>query len=155
MPLPLAGARIKASDLAAIFPVGVDAWTAYTPAWTSSGAAPTLGDGTIGGRYTKVGRKVTARGTLTIGSTTTFGSGFYFFSLPIPWLGDLQTPYGPVWIRDSSTGFDYNVMAVAQTSTTFLLRRGAGSATIATSTEPFTFAVGDWIAWNLTYEAAS
>lgn len=58
------------------------AWTAYTPAWTAATTNPTLGNGTITGNYWQVGKTIHGRIVLTIGSTTTLGSGAYSFGLP-------------------------------------------------------------------------
>jgi hypothetical protein len=58
------------------------AWTAYTPSWTATGTAPVLGDGTLTGRSMKIGRIVIGEVTLTCGSTTTYGTGAWSFSLP-------------------------------------------------------------------------
>ncbi|WP_330265335.1 hypothetical protein [Streptomyces griseorubiginosus] len=58
------------------------AWTAYTPTWTASTTNPVLNDGTLTGRYMKIGRTVIGETTLTAGSSTTFGSGAWSFSLP-------------------------------------------------------------------------
>lgn len=57
-------------------------WTSYTPAWTSSGTAPAIGNGTIVGSYAKIGRIVIAKIMVETGSSTTYGTGFYSFSLP-------------------------------------------------------------------------
>lgn len=77
----VAGQRILASELN--FATQQAAWTSYTPTWTSSGTAPALGNGTLVGYYGKVGRLVTAKIALTTGSTTTYGTGNYIFSLPL------------------------------------------------------------------------
>jgi hypothetical protein len=58
------------------------AWTAYTPTWTASTTNPVLNDGTLTGRYMKVGRTVYAEVVLTCGSSTTYGTGAWSFSLP-------------------------------------------------------------------------
>lgn len=58
-----------------------DAWTTYTPTWTAS-SNPAIGNGTITGRYLKVGRKCIAIVKITMGSATTYGSGGYSFGLP-------------------------------------------------------------------------
>lgn len=58
------------------------AWTAYTPTWTSSGTAPNIQNGTITGRYQKYGRTVLCEINMVAGSTTTYGSGNYNWSLP-------------------------------------------------------------------------
>jgi hypothetical protein len=47
------------------------AWTTYTPTLGSM----TLGNGSITGRYKQMGKTVTYRATLTLGSTTTFAGG--------------------------------------------------------------------------------
>lgn len=59
------------------------AYTAYTPVWSSSGTAPAIGNGTITGAYTQIGKRVEVRIYVTFGSTTTFGSGNFYFSLPV------------------------------------------------------------------------
>jgi hypothetical protein len=59
------------------------AWTTYTPTWTSTSTAPAIGNGTLTGRYMKIGRTVIVEINLIAGSTTTFGTGNYSFSLPV------------------------------------------------------------------------
>src|SRR5206468_4275165 len=57
------------------------AWTSYTPAWTASTTNPVVNNGTLNGRYLKIGRTVHNVIDLTTGSTTTYGSGTYAFSM--------------------------------------------------------------------------
>lgn len=59
------------------------AWTSYTPVWSAITTPPTLGNGTLTGSYLKVGKTVFFDIRLTIGSTTTLGSGAYKFGLPV------------------------------------------------------------------------
>lgn len=62
---------------------GVGATQTYTPAWTSDGTAPTIGNGTLSGRYAILGTQlmwVAIR--FVYGSTSTAGTGNYRFSLP-------------------------------------------------------------------------
>lgn len=58
------------------------AWTTYTPAWTAATTNPVVNNGTLTGRYSKFGRDVRFHINLICGSTTTYGSGTYSFSLP-------------------------------------------------------------------------
>lgn len=58
------------------------AWTSFTTAWTGSVSNPVIGNGTIAGAYIKIGRTLAFRIDITMGTTTTFGSGNYSFSLP-------------------------------------------------------------------------
>ncbi|MFE4679179.1 hypothetical protein [Streptomyces sp. NPDC056723] len=60
-----------------------DTWTTYTPAWTASTTNPVLNNGSLTGRYIKIGRTVTCNINLVTGSTTTYGSGNHSFSLPV------------------------------------------------------------------------
>lgn len=61
------------------------AWTSYTPTWTVlSGTDPSIGNGTLTGRFKqRVDKSVTGTITLSAGTTTTLGSGTYLFSLPV------------------------------------------------------------------------
>lgn len=58
------------------------AWTAYTPSWTATTTNPAVGNGTLIGRYQKIGRQIVFHVNLTCGSTTTYGSGSYNFTMP-------------------------------------------------------------------------
>lgn len=55
---------------------------AFTPTWSATGTQPALGNGTLTGWVVRSGKLRTAFYKLTAGSTTTFGTGTYRFSLP-------------------------------------------------------------------------
>jgi len=55
---------------------------AYTPAWTASTTAPSLGNGTLKGFFDRTGNRITITIDLTIGSTTSVGAGVWAFSEP-------------------------------------------------------------------------
>ncbi|MBX9425421.1 hypothetical protein K4902_24040 [Streptomyces lateritius] len=57
------------------------AWTTYVPVWTAS-VNPNLSNGTLVGRYKKIGRLVNFQIDLTMGSTTTYGTGAWSITLP-------------------------------------------------------------------------
>ena len=59
------------------------AWVTYTPTWTASTTNPTLGNGSLVGRYVRDGRTITGNINMTLGSTTTIGSGNYSWDLPV------------------------------------------------------------------------
>ncbi|MFG2589044.1 hypothetical protein [Streptomyces sp. NPDC048438] len=93
-----------------------DAWTVYTPTWTAS-TDPVLGNGTLTGRYLKIGRTVQVSVLLTCGSTTTYGSGAWNFGLPfaavsssVAYLGSARmsaadTWHGQVSINNGASNF--------------------------------------------------
>ncbi|MFI1524925.1 hypothetical protein [Streptomyces griseus] len=60
----------------------LDPWTAYTPTWSGATTNPVIGNGTLTGRYMKIGRSCHLRIEMLAGSTTTYGSGGWSLSLP-------------------------------------------------------------------------
>lgn len=80
--------------------------TTYTPTWTSSGTQPVLNNGTLTGRYFLSQKRLDVIVNLTIGSTTTNGTGLYNFALPFTATTGIQYN-GAAWIVDSGTGY-YN-----------------------------------------------
>ena len=58
-------------------------WNAYTTTWGAQVTAPSLGNGILDARYTQRGKTVTFSIELTTGSTTTYGTGIYTFTLPV------------------------------------------------------------------------
>jgi hypothetical protein len=60
------------------------AFTSYTPVLSATGGvAPVIGNGSITGRYRKVGREVHFHVGITWGSTTQMGIGYFRVSLPV------------------------------------------------------------------------
>lgn len=133
---------------------GFGAWTAYSPSWTSSGTAPALGNGTLTGAYTQIGKMVWWQAALTAGSTTTFGTGTYFLSLPVACSFAGNTPIGHVDLIHA--GSQYLGIATLQGSSTtagFLTQAAAGASALVTATSPFTWASGDVLNLSGTYQA--
>lgn len=62
--------------------LGGGTWTAYTPSWTATTTNPSIGNGSIAGRYQLVGKTCIAKFEVVAGTTTNFGSGSWSFSLP-------------------------------------------------------------------------
>ncbi|MFF5784179.1 hypothetical protein ACFY8P_04320 [Streptomyces sp. NPDC012693] len=58
------------------------AWVTYTPVWTGATTNPVLGNGSLVGRSKKIGRLVNFQIDLTMGSTTTYGTGAWSITLP-------------------------------------------------------------------------
>lgn len=132
------------------------AWTAYTPAWTAS-TNPSLGNGTLTGQHMKVGRTTHMQLQLTAGSTTTFGSGTYTFSMPntsansgLSALGVARLTGTDTWIGQIFLGSNASVANVTF-PTTSTNTRGANMS----STAPETHASGMTLRASLAYQTAS
>jgi len=130
--------------------VGGGASTSYTPVWTSSGTAPSLGNGTLTGKYSRVGDLVYFSMKLTFGSTTTAGTGDYSFSLPFTMTNTSNGIAGDAAALNDGvawyTGYTPNTVINIQTSK-FICILPSGVA--ITATAPFSFGTADSIlAWG-------
>lgn len=152
LPQPLVGLEITATDVDTLRDAigGVtDSWTSYTPVWGSSGTQPVIGNGTITGAYIRSGKLVTATATITMGSTTTFGTGFYTVSLPVTAASTAHM--GVALMYDTSVDTNKRAGAAALNTTSVVAFYADGTVT---PTVPFTWANGDFLRFTITYEAA-
>jgi hypothetical protein len=139
--------------------VDLDVWTAYTPTWTASGTAPALGNGTIVGRYKQIGKVVAFTIKLTAGSTTTFGTLDWRFTLPIT-AYDTTYQFAAIAYDSSATTTGwYQARGVGDYggSTSYfslIVNTTNANSTSVTSANPMTWASGDILTVSGTYEAA-
>jgi hypothetical protein len=123
------------------------AWTTYTPNWTATTTNPTIGNGTLAGRYMQVGKTITFSIQITWGSTSTVGSGRWIFSLPVNNFAGANSPFNCI-ARAVGNAMRFGILAG---TSTFSLYDTAGTAmTDAT----FTWANGNVLAIQGSYEAA-
>lgn len=118
-----------------------DGWTTYTVTWTGSGSNPAIGNGTLTGRRKYVGDWVDFVIALTAGSTTTYGTGRWIFSLPAaPSVESVVVAYA----EDASTSNRYpGAGLLAVSGVVNAVPFGAGGHVGVSSTVPFTWATGD------------
>lgn len=133
-------------------------WTTYVPVWTGTGSNPVLGNGTLTGRYKKVGWTVHYYISLVMGSTTTYGGGRWDITLPAaaaPAYSDLITPLGVAHVRDAGTR-NYAGLAMYSTpNKVHAWRDGGASEAVITPTTPMTWTTFDILTLSGTYEAAA
>lgn len=133
---------------------GFGAGTSYTP--TISGTGWALGNGTISGAYTQVGKLVTFRIFVTFGTTSTYGSGGLTFSLPVSSTGTASHCAAHSAL-DASASARYHGVTLINTATCtpyFTPAAAGGSDRTAISTVPFTWTTSDTVTISGTYEAA-
>jgi hypothetical protein len=128
------------------------AWLSYTPTWTASVTNPSLGNGTLTGRYIQMGKTVNFSVQLNIGSTTTLGSGGWMISVPVTSKTQISLGFvvtmlknGVSWYYGQTNGgfYSYN----DRTAPTY-------NGSPVTSVSPFNWSTSDVLAFNGTYEAA-
>lgn len=138
-------ARIDALILALSgISVMTTAWTDFVPGWSASSVNPTIGNGSIAGRYKSVGKTCWWYWVIGFGSTTNPGSGVYSFGLP---------PVGNAASSASGASMGFRDNSAAQHTTGFATW-GAGGAVMdgranggnqVGNTVPYTWASTDFI----------
>jgi hypothetical protein len=125
----------------------------YTPVWTGSTSDPLIGNGTVEGFYTREGRTVTATATITMGSTTTYGSGLWRVSLPFTSFASNPKAIGAVYMSDTGTIYRVGVAVLDGGSDSVYFLPDSGTDFVK-STVPFTWASTDILSFTISYTAA-
>jgi hypothetical protein len=133
------------------------AWTSYTPIWTAASVNPSIGNGTLEGWYKVIGKTCFVRGNIVMGSTTTFGTGEWYVSMPFTAshadailmtanLLDNGSAWYNATLNGARAGFNFKT-AIQYQST-------GGTALDVRSNQPFTWANSDRFIWNGSFEIA-
>lgn len=122
----------------------------FATAWTASSVNPAIGNGTLTAAYNRYDKMCTLRADMLMGSTTTYGTGEYSFSLPFTAAAS-QIAVGSAWALDSGTAFKIGVCVVVPGATTCSIYFDDAPSS-ASSTQPFTWASGDRLRFEVTYE---
>lgn len=131
-----------------------NAKTSYTPTLTGF----TLGNGTIAGSYTQVGKTVWFEATFTMGSTSAAASAIPTCTLPVTAASSaVSAAVCRAQFTDSGTAAYLAAARILSTTTCAAYIIGSsGILTTPTTTTPFTWAPasGDLVYWSGVYEAA-
>lgn len=131
------------------FPVPVS----YTPVWAATGTQPSIGDGTLNGRYVLRGKMCLVDIHLLMGSTTTYGSGNWSFTIPFA-AASAGVDFLGEYVCTDVSGNRYTRTAVLVGGGTALAYSlGNNDANLyLTPTYPFTWAAGDILRIQAEYE---
>jgi len=129
------------------------AWTSFPAGVSGSGTA--LGNGTVTGYYTRIGRTVHAVSTFTLGSTSTVGAALNF-SVPAIDTSNYtvgMSVVGLVTMRDASSAATYTAWARIESSgvVRVILIGTTGQHTATSTTAPFTWTTNDSASIAVTY----
>lgn len=119
--------------------VAMGEWQDYTPVWASSGTQPSIGNGTLIGRYTLIGNTCLFRISLSIGSTTNLGSGTWLFGTPFAVNTVPNSVFTARLFRNGVSHF--RAVGVMSNSTQMVLLMDSASG--VQPTFPFTWVAGD------------
>ena len=124
------------------------AWKTYSTQWYGGGNL-SIGNGTLVSRWRRVGKTIQASVLLVRGSTTNLGAGVYAFTLPVNAVS-WQEVTGAGYLR--GTGKEAPLAAVGVSSGAVGLMHPLGRLA---PTVPGSWAVGDVIFFQVTYQAGS
>jgi cytoskeletal protein CcmA (bactofilin family) len=132
-------------------------WTPYTPVWTAASVNPAIGNGTIEGYYKLVGKTCFVRGNIAMGTTTTFGSGEWYVSMPFT-ASHADAILMTVTLLDNGSAWYNAILNGARAGfnfkTAIQYQNTGGTASDVNATQPFTWANSDRFLWNGSYEIA-
>ncbi|KRP60302.1 glycosyl hydrolase family 28-related protein [Pseudomonas trivialis] len=126
----------------------------FAPTWSqSTSPQPSIGNGSLTGKYCRQGYLVKFEMTLTVGSTTTFGNSTSAWSFSLPISGTQNSPQdfiaGQCFDISAGTEFLVNGQIGAGSNTLTLSKNGSG----VRDSFPFAWAAGDTIKISITYMA--
>lgn len=126
----------------------------YTPVWTGSTTNPVIGNGSITGSYIRYGKMCYVKIKILAGSTTTYGSGIYYVTLPFNFASNQQDFAGAFYGEDLGVAV-YNgwALSIGTNQVTGSVGSSPRSAFWAATT-PWTFGNTDFVMFNFIYEVA-
>ncbi|WP_352499819.1 collagen-like protein [Mesorhizobium sp. M0058] len=123
----------------------------FTPVWTGSVTNPVLNNGTMQFFWKRAGRSIRVRGRVTMGSTTTYGSGIWSLGFPsaLPGVSSNGRAVGAAQGLDSGTAYLAGACFVADAGTVINMNHHGGT-NLWGALIPQTWAVGDEFSIDLT-----
>lgn len=111
----------------------------FTPTWKGGVSDPVLGNGTLSGRYGRDADFLFVAIDLVMGSTTTYGSGYWYFLLPLGLSATAECGgYGRA--LDNGVAEYYGYMAIGSGANQIVGKYNGNSIQ---PTFPFTFGTAD------------
>lgn len=143
------GVQLFEKEWVVVGTLTVGEWQSYTPVWSAS-TPPSIGNGTISARFTRTGRTVTVSGRIQMGSTTTYGSGIWTVSLPIPAaVGTIGAGAAVLYRSGTAAARAAGACWLFDANAVRFVGSTGGDVTDAA---PFAWTAGDQLRWTFTYE---
>ena len=132
------------------------AWTAWTPspALTSSGTNPTMGNSTVVGATHQIGKTILWRLRITLGSTFAAGSGTYLVELPFSINGILSNEDPVGYGQVLAGGTRRAIQVYFYYGTTGFMVRTSSEANLTSSGPGVAWAAGQVISLTGVYQSA-
>lgn len=154
MSIPLAGAKVRAADLAAIFPLNTDAWPTYVPTFTQSATITK----TVGvARYWKIGRWVHGEVNLSATSAGTANNEVQVgvpFTMAAGYVGHTSIGSGSIYDASANTFYSGSVIIASTTAVRLIINATSAYAGQTGGGFAVAIASGDQVTVCFDYMAA-
>lgn len=132
------------------------AWASFTPTWTAATSNPSLGNGTLIGKYIQLGKTIHFRVKLVFGSTTTSGTGAWRFDLPVAPHADYSSNTGlnVGGYAENNGVAGYSIDGARIDSGSTIIVQSPNGGNVYQSGTPFAWGNLDFLSFHGTYEAA-
>jgi hypothetical protein len=134
-------------------------YASYSPSWTASTVNPTVGNGSLVARWTRVGRQIHYMGALTLGSTSNGGTGVWSMTLPTAAAATGVYTFGTA---NYAVAFSNDYLGAIQvdsgaSTAVFVVKTTTSSASAGqvSNTLPVAASSNSRLYWSVTYEAAT
>lgn len=117
-------------------------WETYTTTWAGAGSNPSIGNGTLTGRYTLLDDLLFVQIRVLMGSTTTYGTGTYSWTIPSG-MALVYPVSGSASAFDSSAPAIYGGIPRYDSATTVAVLSVHAASAFWTNTVPATWAQSD------------
>jgi len=130
-------------------PQGFPDWLNYSVTW--GGGSPAIGNGTLEGKFTLKGKTCRGMVRMVMGSTTTYGSGTWTWTVPIAARIAALLQGHSVWGQDTGTAYKEGTTWSTLTTTISVINT---NTVPWASTTPHTWASTDELVIHFEYEIA-
>jgi len=147
----LSGAEISDNYFSkASSPQGFPQWFNYAVTWDADTTSPAIVNGTLQGKFRVVGRSVLCVIFMAPGSSTTFGTGNWWFMGPIT-SSKVKRSTGAVKMNDAGNALYIGVAYISGAMPSIRLISDSQAGWVS-SLVPFTWANGDDLQFSIEYE---
>lgn len=127
-------------------------YTAFTPAWTADSGSPSIGNGTLVGEWYIADGRVYVNIVLVVGSTTTLGSGAWYFWTPYQGVSKsaLTQVVGTARMLRAGSSFQLAAVTMGAGAVNVQLTPHSGGTQVGAAS-PWAWAVNDNILMSYSY----